>query len=83
MYEPRNRQVIPITTIRTTMVQVKPTSELLGLEHGDAQVDEHDHGKSEQETLDDGHTRSRAQINASIPATKAMMPTTTRKSAMY
>ena len=36
---------------RVTMVQVKPISELLGLEHGDAQVDEHHDGDAEEDAL--------------------------------
>jgi hypothetical protein len=67
------------------MVQKKstddPASEPLRLEQGDADVDEHRDRDRQQDSLDDGHTRSNAQIIPSITPTKATMPTTTRKSA--
>ena len=56
--------------------------ELLGLEHRDAEIDEHHDGDAEQDALGDGHTRSRAQIRASPIRANPMMPSTTRKSAM-
>src|SRR5580700_9105428 len=82
MYEPRKRQVRPRAMTRVMMVQVKPTSELLGLEHGDAQVDEHHDSDAEEDTLGPGHTRSKAQMRPSITRTKPMIPSTARKSAM-
>ena len=36
----------------------------------------------EQDALDDGHTRSSAQMSPSITSTKAMMPSTAKKSPM-
>jgi hypothetical protein len=64
------------------MVQVRPMSEFFGLEHGEAQVEEHHDGDTEKDALGPGHTRSSAQIRPSITTTKAMMPSTERKSAM-
>jgi hypothetical protein len=67
---------------RVTMVQKKPTSELFGLEHGDAQIKEHRYRHGEKDSLDPGHTRSRAQMRPSIATMKPTMPRTARKSAM-
>jgi len=70
-------------TIRATMVQKKPIrSEPLGLEHGDAQVDDHQGGDPEQEALDPGHTLSRHQMRPMKAAMNATIPSTARKSAM-
>src|SRR5580700_2914505 len=67
---------------RMMISQVRPTSELLGLEHGDAQVEEHHNGQGEQESLGPGHTRSKAQMRPRNAATKPTSPSTARKSAM-
>ena len=67
---------------RVMMVQVKPTSEFFGLEHGEAQVEEHHDGDTEKDALGPGHTRSRAQMRPSITRVKPTMPSATRKSAM-
>src|ERR1039457_1095832 len=82
MYEPRYRQARPRVTIRRTMVQKKPTSEFLWLEHGEAQVEEHHDGHTEKEALSERHTRSRAQMRPSITRVKPTMPSAARKSAM-
>jgi hypothetical protein len=82
MYEPRYRQAIPRVTIRRTMVQKKLTSEPLRLEHGDAYVDEHHDGNSEEESLNPGHTRSRHQMRPMNTATNATKPRIAKRSAM-
>src|SRR5277367_5852210 len=64
------------------MVQVRLTSELLGLEHGNAQIEEHHDGQREKDSLGPGHTRSRAQMSPSITTTNPTMPSTARTSAM-
>src|SRR5271168_4622141 len=64
------------------IVIAKSMSELLGLEHGDAQVQEHHDGQRQEEPLGPGHTRSSAQMSPSIATTKPTMPSTARKSAM-
>jgi hypothetical protein len=67
------------------MVQKKPiqidSSEPLGLEHGDTEVDEHHDGDREEEALDDRHTRSMHQMYPRNTAMKAMKLTIARKSA--
>src|SRR5277367_4302696 len=64
------------------IVIAKSMSELLGLEHGDAQVEEHHDGQRQKDPLGPGHTRSSAQMSPSIATTKPTMPSTARKSAM-
>jgi hypothetical protein len=54
----------------------------LGLEHGDAEVDEDESGDAEQDALDEAHTRSRAQIRPEKTAMKPATLSTVRKSAM-
>src|ERR1700735_1688878 len=67
---------------RVMRVQVRPTLEFFGLEHGEAQVEEHHYGHGEKNALDPGHTRSSAQISPSITRAKPKKPRTARKSAM-
>jgi hypothetical protein len=49
--------------------------ELLRLEHGVTQVEEHHDCHDEQDDLAETHTRSSAQMRPSITAVKAMKPT--------
>jgi hypothetical protein len=52
------------------------------VEHGDADVDEHQDRDDEQRDLDAVHTLSSAQIKPKKKSTKANVPSTARKSAM-
>jgi hypothetical protein len=45
-------------------------------------IDEDGDGDGEQDALDDGHTRSSAQMSPSMARTKPTMPRAERKSAM-
>src|SRR5580658_492849 len=67
---------------KVTSVQVRPISELFGLEHGEAQVEEHQDGYGEKNALRCRHTRSSTQMRPSIARAKPKNPRTARKSAM-
>src|ERR1035438_2215720 len=56
--------------------------ELLRLEHGVADVKEHDDGDAKEDYLGETHTRSSAQMSPSITAAKPIMPSAVYRSAM-
>src|SRR6516165_9663165 len=82
MYEPRYREAKRDDQRDNGPEEAHVRSEPLGLEHGDAQIDEHHDGDAEQQALNPGHTRSRHQMRPRNAATNATNPTTTRKSAI-
>jgi hypothetical protein len=57
-------------------------SEFFGLEHGEAQVEEHHNGDGQKKSFGGRHTRSKTQMSPSIASAKPTNPTTARKSAM-